>query len=332
MLLPGCVKAILFAVVASLGACAVDEQPAGFGDELGTPENPVPGDESYSVQTRIEISLEMPAVTAAVGTLRAFSQAPARSLLAPTGAMPAWVATLSTTLRNNLEGYINTELDKVKLHDKTLRAMTGEMASVAENVLSTFTLESALWITPTAVQHSLSGINFTPASIDIVVPIGGLEADSIMQKPTAQVGAGGALALGDHRFSLAFGSHAWQAINLASNTLYGGDLAIIAATDCGAISRTVAARCLSSSPTTCVGHASEIENACKAGLSSMVETLRAQIVPIQIDMVRFTSGTAKLVDEGFDGVADSIIDGRWDAEIDVGQGAHKATATFIAFD
>jgi hypothetical protein len=63
-----------------------------------------------------------------------------------------------------------------------------------------------------------------------------------------------------------------------------------------------------------------------------VEDLRAHVTPINLDVVRFASGNARLVDEGFDGVADRIVDGTWDAETDRGQGARKATATFIAFD
>lgn len=98
------------------------------------------------------------------------------------------------------------------------------------------------------------------------------------------------------------------------------------------MSRAVAAKCLSSSPTTCVGHASELENACKAMLSALVEDLRAQITPVEIGDVHFASGVARLVDDGFDGIADRIVDGTWDAETDVGQGARKTTATFVAFD
>ncbi len=325
-----CVKAILLAVViANLGGCAVDEQPEGYGNDLGTPENPVPSQDSYSVQSRITIALEMPQVSGAVAKLRAFSQSAGQVLLTGTGTAPAWVATLPTTLRNSLAGYIDTELDKVKFQGKTLRQMTGEMAAISETVLSTFTIDSSLWITPTSVQHTLSDLNFTPASIDIVIPIGGLDADEILQRPTASVGLGGALALGDHRFSLAFGTHAWQALNLASNTLFGGDLSIISSVDCGVLSRAVAARCVSGS---CVGHASDIENVCKGGLFALVEELRTQITPIELDMVCFASGNARLVDDGFDGIADSIVDGTWDAETDVGHGARKATATFVAFD
>jgi hypothetical protein len=326
------VKPILLGVlVAQLATgCAVDEQ-VGYGTGFGTPENPIPSDESYAVATRITIALDMPQVASAVANLRTFSQAGGHALLALSGtsAAPAWIATLPVALRNGLEGYIDAELDKVKFGGKTLRQVTGEIAGISETVLSTFVIDSSLWITPTSVQHSLTDLNFTPSSIDIVIPIGGLHADTLMQRPTAVVGEGGALALGDHRFSLAFGNHAWQALNLASTTLFGGDISIIAGTDCGAVARAVAAKCVSG---TCVGHASELEAVCKSGLSALVEDLRTQVSPIELDVVRFASGNAHLVDEGTDGIADSIVDGTWDAEFDTGSGARKATATFIAYD
>lgn len=329
MLLRRCVKAILFAVALASSGCAVDEQPEGFGDDLGTPESPVPTDGAYKVATRVQIALDNPAVTKAIASMRAFAQAGGHALLTHSGSVAPWVATLSTTLRNNLEGYIDAELDKVKLSGTTLRQATGELATIAETVVSTFTIESSLSISPTSVIHSLMDLNFTPANVDIVVPIGGLDADDILQRPTASVAAGGALTIGEQRFGLAFGSHAWQAINLASSTLYGGDLAIIASIDCGTISRAVAAKCVSGS---CVGHASELENACKGHMASLVDELRANVTPIEIGDVHFASGSAKLVDEGSDGVADRIVDGTWDAELDMGNGARRVTATFVAFD
>jgi hypothetical protein len=326
------VKAILFAL--ALTGCAVDDQPEGYGAELGTPENPVPMEGSYAVQTRVRLAHDMPQVSSAIANLTSFSQAGGRALLSRSGtqALPSWIATLPTTLRNGLEGYIDAELDKVKLGTKTLRQVTGEIATIAQTVMTTFTIESSLSISPTAVVHSLLGVNFTPENVDIVIPVGGLNADDILQRPVASIGIGGALTIGEQRFGLAFGSHAWQAINLASTTLFSRDLSLIASADCGAIARAVAAKCLSTSPTTCVGHASELENACKIGLTALVEELRAQVTPIEIGDVHFASGTARLVDDGSDGLADRIVDGTWDAETDVGQGAREATATFVAFD
>jgi len=322
------VKPILLAIaVANLAGCAVDEQPEGFGDDLGTPENPIPMAESYAVQTRVQIALDMPQVTTAIASLRAFSQSAAHALLARS--TQAWIPALPTTLRNNLEGYIDAELDKVKFATKTLRQATGEIAAISETVLSTFTIESSLSISPTAVVHSLMGVNFTPSNLDIVIPIGGLDADDILQRPTASVGTGGALTIGDQRFGLAFGNHAWQAINLASNTLFGGDLSILTNVDCGAIARAVAAKCVSG---TCVGHASELEGVCKSGLSALVDGLRSQVTPIELANIHFARGAARLVDDGSDGIADRIVDGAWDAETDAGQGARPVTATFLAFD
>ena len=320
-------KAILFAF-AIAGGCAVDDQPEGYGAELGTPENPVPADGTYAAQTRVQLAHDMPQVTMAIANLTAFSQAGGRTLLARAGS-PAWVSALPSTLRAGLEGYIDAELDKVKVGTRTLRQVAGELATISQTVMTTFTLESSLSITPTSVVHSLMDLNFTPSNLDIVIPVGGLNADDILQHPVASVGIGGALTIGEQRFALAFGNHAWQAINLASSNLYSGDVSVLTGVDCSAVSRAVAAKCVSGA---CVGHASELETVCKSGLTSLVGDLRSQVTPIEIGDVHLVSGTARLVDDGHDGVADRIVDGRWTAETDVGQGAHAATATFVAFD
>lgn len=319
-------KAILLAVSSLCVGCAVDEPPEGYAPTLGTPESPIPMDDSYAVQTRVQVVAEVPP---AVASLRSFSQAAGHALIARSSVLQSWISTLPTTLRGNLPGYIDAELDKVKLGTKTLRQVAGEIATMTETSLATFTIESSLSISPTAVVHSLMDLNFTPQNLDIVIPVGGLDADDILQRPTATVGAGGALQLGEQRFALAFGNHAWQAINLASEQLFGGDVSILARVDCGAFGRAVAARCVSG---TCVGHASELENACKSGLGTLVEELRAQITPIEIGDVHFASGSARLVDDGRDGIADRIVEGTWDAKMDHGQGARRVTATFVAFD
>ncbi|MFN0246762.1 MAG: hypothetical protein ACKV2T_07620 [Kofleriaceae bacterium] len=325
---------LLLALAISLGGCAVDEQPEGYPAELGTPENPVPMADSYTVQTRVTIALDLPPVTTAVANLRSFSQAAGRALLSRSGTVPApaWIATLPASLRTNLESYIDAELDKVKFGTKTLRQVTGELGTIAETSLTSFTIESSLAISPTSVVHSLVDLNFTPSSLDIVIPIGGLDADKILQRPVASIGIGGALTLGEQRFSLAFGAHAWHAINLASEHLFGEGVSLVSGVDCGAVGRAVAARCLTSSPTSCVGHASELENACKLGLATLVDDLRTRITPIEIGDVHFASGAARLVDDGSDGIADRIVDGTWDAEMDHGQGARTVTATFVAYD
>jgi hypothetical protein len=41
-------------------------------------------------------------------------------------------------------------------------------------------------------------------------------------------------------------------------------------------------------------------------------------------------GDAKLVDDNGDGIADRIIEGKWDSEMNIGLGLRKAPSTFEA--
>ena len=148
-----------------------------------------------------------------------------------------------------------------------------------------------------------------------------------MQRPTSEVGEGGALALGTEKFKLALGSHAWQGINLAVETKYGGDLSIVQQLDCNAVAQSVAARCVSGA---CVGHASYILAVCQQGLTTLVDRLRDGLAPIVLETLRFVHGTARLVDDNRDGVAEKIV-GTWDAETDVGMGVTAMQIAFTAF-
>jgi hypothetical protein len=328
-------KPILLAMLISVVAgCATEEQAPTYGDGLGTPENPIPNEDSYTVASRINFTSEMPMVQAALADLRAFAANPSHTLLAQAQAanMPALVelnAALSTTLKDRLEGWMNTEIDKVRLGTKTMREYATEMAGISETALTQFTLRSSLTMSPLGVMHSLTEINFTPVALDIIVPIGGLKADTLTQRTSLTVGEGGVLELGEQEFGLGFGSHAWQAINLASTTLFAGDLrdSLVTALACPTNAQAESAK---SYGTSCVGHVAQLQAICEGASDAIVAKLRERIPAFKLDAYRFVQGTARLVDDNLDGMADRIVDGTWDTEIDFGQGPRAAEATFTA--
>lgn len=319
--------AVAFGALAGLVGCGVDTEGADYAEGLGTPESPIPSDESYAVVSRIDLSLDMPTVNLALANLRTFSQNPAHALLAqPAGVQLS--AALPASVRDRLEAWMNTEIDKVRIGTKTIRQYATDVAAISETVIDDFTIESSLALTPSYAVHAFTNLNFTPANLDIIIPIGGLKADAINQRTTAVVGAGGALTLGEQRFSLALGNHAWHAINLASTTLYGNDLSVLASgLNCTAIADTVSTKCYAGA---CVGHPSELAALCTSAVAALIDDLRAQVAPINVNVMLFAHGKARLVDDGGDGIADHIVDGTWDAQVDVGQGLRAATATFVA--
>jgi hypothetical protein len=327
----GNMRTFLAIVVASLVGCAAeDAPPVGYPEGLGTPTDPLPGYEAYWVRSHVVLSLGNTQVDQAIAQLQAFSQHGGTTLLAQSAGTPARQAldSLPTNLRANLDAWIDVELDKQKLGTVPARQAVGDIATMAHTVVTEFDLESSLTITPTGAQHSLSDINFRPSALDVIVPIGGLSADKLDQRPTSQVAAGGALTVGDHHFALALGSHAWQGLGLGVEAKYGGDLSIVQHLDCNAVAQSVAARCMSGS---CVGHASDISAICRQGTTALVDHLRDALAPIVLDTLRFTHGTAHLVDDNGDGVADHIM-GTWDGETSVGAGMHAIQVAFTAKD
>jgi hypothetical protein len=315
------------AVVAGLAGCVAETEPVDYAEGLGTPESPIPREGSYTVISRIHVALDMPAIDQALANLRGFAQNPAHVVLAQPAAVQL-VASLPSSLRSSLESWVNVELDKARIGTKTVRQYATDVAAISQTVLADFTIESKLTIAPSSAVHSFTNLNFTPANLDIIVPIGGLTADAIVQKPTITVGASGSLDLGAQRFGLGFGAHAWQAINLASTTLYGGDLSVLAgAINCRTIAQTVSARCISGS---CVAHAPELTEICASAVAGIIDELRTQVAPVNVDEMLFAHGHARLVDKDGDGIADQIIDGTWEAQTDVGHGLTAATATFVA--
>lgn len=314
-----------------LAGCAEAPPPADYDAGLGTPESPVPGTAAYAVRSRVHLPLESPDVTAAITNLHSFSTGGGAQLLVETAGTPSAHALtgLPASLETNLRTWIDVELDKQTITTVTARRAVGQIADMATSVVDGFVIDSALAITPSGARHTLTGLTFEPASLQIVVPVGGLGADKLDQDLDATVAATGALELGDHAFSLAFGSHAWQGINLASQTAFDGDLSVIEQLDCDRVAQSVAARCVSG---TCVGHASDLVTVCKTGLTSLVDRLRDALAPIEMDTLRLASGSATLVDDNRDGVADRIIDGTWHLEADAGMGVQTAQVTFTAGD
>jgi len=317
-------RIVLAVVVANLIGCTAEEPPVGY--PAGT--DPLPSEGGYMVESHVVMSFGSADVDTAIAQLQAFSLHGGTTLLAQSKGTASGQAldALPTTLRSKLDGWIDVELDKQLLGTVTARQAIGDISMMAQTVVNEFVLESSLTITPTGAVHSLHDLNFKPDSLDVVIPIGGLTADQIDQKPTSEVGAGGTLALGDEHFKLALGSHAWQGINLGVATKYGGDLSIVQNLDCNAVAQSVAARCVSGS---CVGHASDILAVCQLGVTTLVDHLRDGLAPIVLESLRFADGTAHLVDDNRDGVAEKIV-GTWDAEADLGMGASPMQIAFTA--
>lgn len=334
--------AILGLLTASLLVGCGASGPEQSGDPLlGTPENPRPVERgAYQLQTTVDFTVEaiLPAqVEAAVVTLRSFSTDPAHALLdlAEQRGVPA-VGTirdaLPGVLEDKLEGWINDEIEKVKLAGKPITEYAGEIAMLAEIALTQFAVESELAIERrhhrAVATHRLIALDLRPTGLDLRVPIEGLAGDILTQTPSLDVAAAGALSIGEQRFGLPYGEFAWRGVEAASTAAFGGGVraSLGAALDCAELAGRIADRCVLG---VCVGHATELRTICELGLDAVVDFAHEKFAAMRLDVLHFASGAARLVDDDGDGVGDRIVDGKWDAELDLGLGLRRAPAVFL---
>lgn len=335
-------------LVASLGACgtsATDLGSDGTGSDQGDtgsgsdsdPSHLPSGPQAYQVATTVDFTVEAilpPQIELAVVTLRSFSENPARTLItvadqAGVPAVKALYDVIPQVIKDNLEGWINGEINKLKINGKSLPQYAGEIAAYAETALTQFGLNSRLTLKSGAATHTLSGLDFAPAGLNFQIPITGLAADILTQQPTITVGQTGEVAFGEQHFGLNYGEYAWQGINLASTQVFGGDIRTTLGNviKCPQFAHVIATKCVLN---VCVGHETELTQICNGGLDAIVNMIHSKIAAFRIEVFHFISGDARFVDDNQDGVADRITDGTWDAEMNLGMGLRHTPATFTA--
>jgi len=329
------------AVLASLlviGCGTLPEQQAPTdpdGTQQGTPENPVPAKTGpYTVTNTVDFTLEAilpPDAELVVRTLREFSINPAHALItvATDVGLPAVefiYNVLPATLRDHLEDWINGEIAKIHIAGRPLTEYAGLIADLADTALVQFAVESELAIDGATATHRLTALNLAPAGLDVRLPL--TAADNLLtQTPTISVAQGGALAIGEQRFGMSYGDLAWQLINLASQQLFGGDVRTLLgqAANCPKLAQTISDKCILA---LCVGHETELRSVCEGGLDAIVGFVHDRISLVQLQSLHLASGASRLVDDDGDGVGDRIVDGVWDAELNLGAGFRHAPATF----
>lgn len=330
-------RATWHAVAALVGLVACDvvepapvEEPVGYGPGLGTAENPIPQDDAtYTVRSRIERDTA-PDVDALVAPLRAVSVAPGQAMLdiAANAKLPALAelqANVPAALMSQLAGWIEADLDAAPADAITVRDVAAQLADDVETALTSFTLAGTMSFAPGRVAHTITGVEFH-LGVDVIVPVGGLEADSIAQQVVVSVAEAGRISFGEHEFGLAFGQHVWHAINLASQTMFGAApaAALASRVDCGALAVSVASRCIDSD---CVGHPEQLQTLCEQSLALLASNLGTGLATFDATTVHYVAGTARLVDADSDGIASRIADGVWTPELMLGPARGTFTAT-----
>ncbi|MEO8704352.1 MAG: hypothetical protein ABI867_30135 [Kofleriaceae bacterium] len=329
------------ALVASLfaigcGASSGGDTEPGTDEPIGTPEDPQPARTGpYQVRNTIDFTVEaiVPAqVELVVATLREFSTNPAHSLIvfADQAGVPAvglLYGAIPGVIKDRLEGFINDEVAKLKINGTPITEYAGNIAELAELALTQFAVDSELEMKSGTATHRLTALDLEPAGLDVRVPIGGIAGDVLTQEPTLYVDEGGRLSLGEQHFGLNYGEYAWQGLEAASTALFGQGIraTLGAAVNCPNLAHTIADKCVLN---VCVGHETQLREICDGGLDAIVNFTHERIAAQRLEALHLKSGAVRLVDEDGDGVGDTLVEGTWDAELNIGFGLRHAPATF----
>jgi hypothetical protein len=356
---------VIFSSLSLAPGCFADPTPAGddvdddavtgdgTGDGTGDVTGDVTGDGTdadpplpppaaargaYQVRSTFDITasavLPEPAYNV-VETLHDFSTAPAHTLidLAEAAGVPAVAelrAALPDSLESRLEGWIDARIATVKIDGVPVTQVAGEIAALAELPLTQFAIDSTLDVGAAGAPatHRLRALDFTPAGLSAKLPIADLPGDIIAAEVTAAC-QGGALALGDHRFGLPYGTYAWRGIEAAVTAQYGAGIRDLlgAAVNCPALADSIASKCVFG---VCVGHRAELLQLCERGLDEVVGVARRKMEALRFDAIRLEAGAATLADVAADGTAARLTGGVWTAQIDASQGLRAVPATFAA--
>lgn len=325
------------ALLAACGTNGTGDGTGGGDGDHGTPEDPVPAKTGpYQIATKVDFTVEqvLPAqLELVVSTLREMSTNPAHAIIdiadqAGVPAVGALYGALPGALKSKLEGWINDEIEKVKIGGQPVTAYCGQIAHLAEFALSHFEVDSELTVGGDTATHRLTALDLTPTGIvDLRIPIGGFAGDILTQTPDLFVAEGGAITLGEQHFGLNYGEYAWQGIEAISQKLFGGTVREVLghAINCPGLAHTISDKCVLG---VCVGHESDLRSICEGGLDAAVDLVHDRLADMRIEALHLASGDAKLVDDDGDGIGDRVVDGTWDAEMNMGLGLRHAPATF----
>jgi len=336
-------KNALTATLVSLAiGCGVSTTDGGAGgaadddQEHGTQENPIPAKTGpYSVVNTIDFTVEAilpPQVELIVSTVREFSTNPAHALVtiadrAGVPAVGALYGVIPGIIKDRLEGWINDEIAKLKINGKPITEYAGELVMYFDIALTQFAVDSTLDIQGGTATHRITALDLHPAGIDFKLPIGGLAGDLLTQTPSVLVAEGGALAFGEQHFGLNYGEYAWQGLDAISTQLFGQGIRATfgKAINCPNLAQTIADKCVAF---VCVGHKTELTSICEGGLDAIVNFAHQALAAQRLEALHLASGTSRLVDDDGDGVGDRIVDGKWQAELNLGLGLRHAPASF----
>jgi hypothetical protein len=344
------------------GAAGGPSGPGGVdpntGEPLGADGKPLPTVLSgkYELSNTFDLTTTGVLPDLANDTLKALSglrENPAQTMFDLLEAAKVPVASqllsaLPGILQDALEGFINDHLFK-RLYKsapvaKQIAGVIDDTASLITHfeVVSTLEIPELSDMGTGRAKHAMSGVAFNWAekrnvfaapvvqtAIQDNVDVAAIHI--VERSPKVE---NGRLEVGDHGFSVPLGEYALKAADWALKEKFGvPDLrgAVGEIIDCADLARGVSKRCIGP---VCVGHETDIRNVCNAALDQVVKEVRGKIGGINLKLVHFKTGQAKMWDaptEGarLDGKCDRIDNGIWKAGISTGKEEKPVFTTFV---
>lgn len=249
------------------------------------------------------------------------------------------LAIMPSVLEDRLQGWINDYVASAVYEDNSAVDAIDQVLALAQTVLTQFDIMTELEV-PSAgtgeqveAMHRLLALRLRAQGQEVEIPLMPDPALPVLEGEARVLasmvpGADGNqdLMLGEHAFGLAYGTYAYEGLEFLVSQRYGADIrgTLGAIMDCPAMAADVAGKCVLD---VCVGHEAELTELCEQGLDLVVDELRTRMHELRFDALALASGEAALVVEA-SASQTSVVDGVWQAELDVGMGPRALPATF----
>jgi hypothetical protein len=248
------------------------------------------------------------------------------------------------------EGWFNDHVFKALFQDVPVTEQIAQLISDIAAIATKFEVVSALDLAPTSdvgattASHTLTGIGFTilsqrtvidlPQNLGTLTRADGVPSTAVHIVERSPAVENGRLAVGDHGFGFPLGDFVLLGVDkLAQAKLGASNLrdALGKVIDCAGIANDVAGECIGP---VCVGHESDIEATCNAGLDLVAAQVQDGLKALNFDVLHLAEGDADMFDApapggATDGKIDRIDNGIWKAAFRVtAKGEQPITALF----
>lgn len=330
-----------------LGCSSSD--PGGPGDDTGDPDqgdvDPVAG--RYELTSHYDLSQAegVPElVSEALGSLTGLAEDPAGTLIgildeANLPVVDDLLGALPSLVRDQLENLLNDAIQEQLYQGAPVAEEIVAWADQIATILTDFEVVSTLDVGSlngnVSATHVMAGVAFeldgARRLIDTPELVDQLTQARDVSCQIDQAGSSERITLADHAFNLPLGDFAVTAVNQAIAAKFGvpdlaGALGLLI--PCDQIAEQVASQCLGP---VCVGHQTEIEALCVAGLGQIADKIEERIAAIDYAAIHLAAGQGILIDgkaDVADGSFDAIEQGTWQAGFDLDGRRIDVAATF----